>query len=47
MYWITNNKPQSICTYYKGTPNSIEEELWINNRKQNLTSDSLYIIITK
>jgi hypothetical protein len=36
-----------MCTYYKGNPTSIEEENWINERKNNLTSDSLYTIITK
>jgi 2-polyprenyl-3-methyl-5-hydroxy-6-metoxy-1,4-benzoquinol methylase len=46
-YWVKNNKPQSMCTYYKGNPTSIEEENWINERKNNLTSDSLYTIITK
>ena len=46
-YWLKNNKPQSMCTYYKGNPSSIEEENWINERRKNLTSDSLYIIITK
>jgi len=47
IFWLNNNKPQPICTYYKGIPSSIEEELWINNRKQQLTSDSLSVILRK
>ena len=47
IYWIKNNKPQPICTYYKGTPSSIEENNWINTRQTTFKSDTLYIIIKK
>jgi len=47
MYWLNNNKPQTVCTYYKGIPLSEKENEWIINRKKNITSDSLSVIIRK
>lgn len=47
MYLVNNNKPQPMCTYYKGVPSSEQEQLWITNRKKYMTSDSLFVIIHK
>jgi len=46
-YWINNNKLQPKSTYYNGTPSSIDELNWINNRKKNMTSDSISVFIRK
>jgi 2-polyprenyl-3-methyl-5-hydroxy-6-metoxy-1,4-benzoquinol methylase len=47
MYFLNNNRPQPICTYYNGTPSSIEEVNWIKDRNCNMTSDSISVIIRK
>ena len=45
--WINENKPQKICSYYTGIPQTSEEQSWIEEREQNVITDCFYVIIRK
>ena len=46
LYWIYYNKPQQgKVDYYNGISTHKIEELWIKNRNNDMTSDSMYAII--